>query len=132
MPGPWREGGEAGETCLSARPPGPGRAQLIWDASIPEWPLQGGGGVSGRRFWNSGWAFPTSVTAQFSSIAQSCPTLCHSMDCSLPGLPDPTERQVSREEGWERGRESPRGSENSCPSRACPPALESPQVLSVN
>ena len=24
---------------------------------------------------------------QFSSVAQSCPTLCNSMDCSMPGLP---------------------------------------------
>ena len=24
---------------------------------------------------------------QFSSVAQSCPTLCHLMDCSMPGLP---------------------------------------------
>ena len=27
------------------------------------------------------------VTAQFSSVAQSCPTLCDPMDCSTPGLP---------------------------------------------
>ena len=26
---------------------------------------------------------------QFSSVAQSCPTLCDSMDCSMPGLPVP-------------------------------------------
>ena len=25
--------------------------------------------------------------SQFSSVAQSCPTLCDSMDCSMPGLP---------------------------------------------
>ena len=25
--------------------------------------------------------------AQFSSVAQSCPTLCDPMDCSMPGLP---------------------------------------------
>ena len=24
---------------------------------------------------------------QFSLVAQSCPTLCHPMDCSMPGLP---------------------------------------------
>ena len=24
---------------------------------------------------------------QFSSVAQSCPTLCHPMNCSMPGLP---------------------------------------------
>ena len=28
-----------------------------------------------------------SELAQFSSVAQSCPTLCDPMDCSTPGLP---------------------------------------------
>ena len=27
------------------------------------------------------------VTPHFSSVAQSCPTLCNSMNCSVPGLP---------------------------------------------
>ena len=27
-------------------------------------------------------------SVQFSSVTQSCPTLCHPMDCSTPGLPD--------------------------------------------
>ena len=37
---------------------------------------------------------------QFSSIAQSCPTLCNSMDCRMPGfpvhqqLPEPTQTHV--------------------------------------
>ena len=26
--------------------------------------------------------------AQFSSVAQSCPTLCIPMDCSMPGFPE--------------------------------------------
>ena len=29
----------------------------------------------------------TSLTVQFSSVAQLCPTLCNPMDCSTPGLP---------------------------------------------
>ena len=28
-----------------------------------------------------------SVSTQFSSVAQSCPTLCNPMDCSTPGFP---------------------------------------------
>ena len=28
-----------------------------------------------------------SVSVQFSSVAQSCPTLCNPMDCSMPGFP---------------------------------------------
>ena len=27
------------------------------------------------------------VAVHFSSVAQSCPTLCDPMDCSMPGLP---------------------------------------------
>ena len=30
---------------------------------------------------------PSSLTVQFSSVAQSCLTLCDPMDCSMPGLP---------------------------------------------
>ena len=33
-------------------------------------------------------SFLASLTnVQFSPIAQSCPTLCNPMDCSIPGLP---------------------------------------------
>ena len=28
-----------------------------------------------------------SAGVQFSSVAQSCPTLCNPMDCSMPGFP---------------------------------------------
>ena len=31
--------------------------------------------------------YGTSSSVQFSSVAQSCPTLCNPMDCSMPGLP---------------------------------------------
>ena len=27
------------------------------------------------------------ISVQFSSVAQSCPTLCDAMNCSTPGLP---------------------------------------------
>ena len=30
---------------------------------------------------------PSHCSVQFSSVAQSCPTLCDPMDCSTPGLP---------------------------------------------
>ena len=33
--------------------------------------------------WHEHW----SVSVQFSSVAQSCPTLCNPMDCSMPGFP---------------------------------------------
>ena len=39
-----------------------------------------------RRPINKGHFFP-SPSVQFSSVAQSCPTLCDPMDCSMPGLP---------------------------------------------
>ena len=31
---------------------------------------------------------------QFSSVTQSCPTLCDPMDCSTPGFPVPTQTHV--------------------------------------
>ena len=34
-----------------------------------------------------GWAFSIDTAAQFSSVAQSCPTLCGPIDCITPGLP---------------------------------------------
>ena len=39
-----------------------------------------------RTLWSSskGWA---GSFYQFSSVVQSCPTLCDPMDCSMPGLP---------------------------------------------
>ena len=30
---------------------------------------------------------PVAIVFQFSSVAQSCPTLCDPMDCSTPGFP---------------------------------------------
>ena len=33
------------------------------------------------------WMLPLLPSVQFSSVAQSCPTLCDPMDCSTPGLP---------------------------------------------
>ena len=53
---------------------------------------------SGKNYWKD-WKpnllqlsklsliFTIWATIQFSSVPQSCPTLCHSMDCSTPGLP---------------------------------------------
>ena len=33
------------------------------------------------------WCLPDISTVQFSSVAQSCLTLCNPMDCSTPGFP---------------------------------------------
>ena len=50
-------------------------------------------------------------SVQFSSVAQSYPTLCNPMNCSMPGLP------------------TPRVYPNSCPSsRSCHPAISSSVV----
>ena len=35
--------------------------------------------------WKKSYDQPSSV--QFSLVTQSCPTLCHPMNCSMPGLP---------------------------------------------
>ena len=55
--------------------------------------------VLAAKFWNKGFymreltlSFQKSIiqcfsSVQFSSVAQSCPTLCDPVDCSTPGLP---------------------------------------------
>ena len=43
---------------------------------------------AGRFFTTSAtWKYITCASVQFSSVAQSCPTLCDPMNCSTPGLP---------------------------------------------
>ena len=37
-----------------------------------------------RKLW---YIYITEYSVQFSSVTQSCPTLCDSMNCSTPGLP---------------------------------------------
>ena len=37
--------------------------------------------------WSFWWPAPILMLSQFSSVAQSCPTLCDPMNCSMPGLP---------------------------------------------
>ena len=41
-------------------------------------------GLTERKDWLSAWLFSS---VQFSSVAQSCLTLCDPMNCSMPGLP---------------------------------------------
>ena len=45
-----------------------------------------GSGMTGRLN-NSNTMYITAFSVQFSSVAQSCPTLCDPMNCSTPGLP---------------------------------------------
>ena len=42
------------------------------------------GSTWGPPCWGCCW---TALTVQFSSVTQSCPTLCDATDCSTPGLP---------------------------------------------
>ena len=37
--------------------------------------------------WTPQWEYYRRVHIQFSSVTQSCPTLCNPMDCSTPGFP---------------------------------------------
>ena len=53
------------------------------------------GGSKGKRYiYTCGWFTllygrnQHNIVKQFSSVAQSCPTLCHPMNRSTPGLPD--------------------------------------------
>ena len=40
-----------------------------------------------EKAWLSWLPLGLNTTVQFSSVIQSCPTLCNPMDCSTPGLP---------------------------------------------
>ena len=41
-----------------------------------------------QQSWDSNRSVhSTNASVQFSSVAQSCPTLCYPLDCSTPGLP---------------------------------------------
>ena len=44
-------------------------------------------GVRGLKTWKKECKWEKHCKGQFSSVAQSCPTLCNSTDCSMPGLP---------------------------------------------
>ena len=46
-----------------------------------------GGNVSGDMELKPLLVYPSVNPVQFSSVTQSCPTLCNPMDCSMPGLP---------------------------------------------
>ena len=39
------------------------------------------------QIYQSRWHFKCLECFQFSSVAQSCPTFCNPMDCSMPGFP---------------------------------------------
>ena len=43
--------------------------------------------LSGKDVWESSLLMEKRVWVQFSSVAQSCLTLCNPMDCSMQGLP---------------------------------------------
>jgi len=47
-------------------------------------------GRTGRTFAHTSIIKGWFLSFQFSSVTQSCPTLCHPMDCNMPGLPRPT------------------------------------------
>ena len=68
--------------------------------------------TSQSRMSDSKWMTVPSWFSQFSSVAQSCPTLCNPMDCSTPGFP--VHYQL------------PELTSNSCPSSQwCHPAISS-------
>ena len=66
-----------------------------WTTTTSPWPLTGilagkyrTGKNNVRKLWLVHcWRLWSQESVQFSSIAQSCPTLCNPMNCSTPGLP---------------------------------------------
>ena len=64
----------------------------MWEAGILTTGLtktRGIAGVSGCWIFFFNISFFIRVSVQFSSVTQSCPTLCEPMDCSTLGLPVP-------------------------------------------
>ena len=63
--------------CSARKPctPSPCRQRALW------------GGILPLRADKNGVTGPRGSSVQFSSVAQSCPTLCEPMGCSTPGLP---------------------------------------------
>ena len=43
--------------------------------------------IAGRLFTSWATREAQKLSVQFSSVTQSCPTLCNPMDCSMPGFP---------------------------------------------
>ena len=77
-------------------PPIPGIMESILLMLWQEGPHLGMGAIWPRRLYSvsAHWAgvalppvFPQFSSVHFSSVAQSCPSLCNRMDCSLPGFP---------------------------------------------
>ena len=66
------------------------------------------------------------ASVQFSSVTQSCPTLCNAMNCSMPGLPvhhqlpEFTQTPVHRVGGWCH----PAISSSVIPFSSCPQSLQ--------
>ena len=60
----------------------------IWLFANP-WTAACQASLSITNFWSllKLMSIQSAPSVQFSSVAQSCPTLCKPMDCSMPGLP---------------------------------------------
>ena len=97
-----RRRGDMGLIPGSGRSPGEGNVNLLYYSCL-EIPWRGAWqatihGVTKSWTWLSTHAHianstflihsgPNHSCLQFSSVAQSCPTLCDPMDCSMPGFP---------------------------------------------
>ena len=99
LPHPWlpapRPGPDLFKLELSQLCP-PLRALHPPDMAFALEPRRMGSSAGRRRKMNtgaSGWSAGTQLQAgkqiysQFTSVVQSCPTLCSGMDCNTPGLP---------------------------------------------
>ena len=70
------DAGDAVSVLVSGRSPGGGNDNPLQYSCLEN--------SVDRRAW---WATVHGVTNQFSSVTQSCPTLCDPMNRSTPGLP---------------------------------------------
>ena len=74
-----------GHDCPTVSHPG-----NVWDLPCSGWFMRTRW-FKENQYWSRLWEFferePFTHSVQFSSVAQSCPTLCDPMDCSTPGFP---------------------------------------------
>ena len=90
-PPPVQTWSEVAQSCLTLSDPMdcslPGSSvHGIFQARVLEWGAIAFSGKSLLFLLNSyNYTYVSSTSIQFSSVIQSCPTLCDPMDCSLPG-----------------------------------------------
>ena len=67
----------------------PGKKVGVWGMNFKQrrWEMNKLSGIKKKKIMWEGSYQAVFSSVQFRSVAQSCPTLCDTIDCSMPGLP---------------------------------------------